>query len=119
MFKVTPDRYANMMTRFRRMHPTNKFVGGCSLTKEGRIHWRSVGKIEHNDVIEVIEFSKKYLRKHLHLNTGTHGNHKGETIFTNPKKFLNNEILLEGANLFLQEDAEMVVNKYDDLSISL
>ena len=53
------------------------------------------------------------------MNTGTHGNFKGETIFTNPKKFLNNEIWLEGANLFLQEDAEMIVNKYDYLNISL
>ncbi len=119
MYKVSPDRYHKMMVRFRRQHPTNKFVGGCSLTTDGRIRWRSVGNIKKNDVIEVIKFSKDYNRYNLHLNSGTHGNHKGETIFTSPKEFLKNQNYLEGANIFLQEDVETSMNLFPESMISL
>ncbi len=90
-----------MMFDFRQLHPTNKFVGGATLTAQGRVHWRSIGKIDKNDVLEVLRFSSDYERNYIHINSGTDGTKKGHTIFTHPEEFLNNQLYLEKGNCWL------------------
>jgi len=74
--------FNNFTSNFKAKYTKNRFTP--KRTEKGQITWTARGKVNKYDVAEVALYSKENKRS-LHINTGTHGDRRGNHANQNPK----------------------------------